>query len=319
MKDIIHWYNINRKRIWKIIGIVVVVILGIKVIERIWVGSLEEERLYMMQENKEEKELSAITVEDNKSVISGQTLTPSQNNALETLNNFIDYCNNANVNEAYNLLSEDCKKEMYPTTEKFEINYYNKIFGKNKKNVSVENWIYNIYKVNFIDDPLSTGKYNTENKIQDYITIVEEENDNLKINLNNYIGKKIIDKEKEYKNIKIKVVEKKQYMDFETYTFEITNNTEYNILLNDNNNLDTMYLEDKNNIKYLAYVHELSEAELTLLPGETKKVNIKYNNRFSSTRKIENIVFSKIIMNNLAYTNQTLGYYNDFELIKVEI
>ena len=108
-------------------------------------------------------------------------------------------------------------------------------------------------------------------------------------------------------------------MDFETYTFEITNNTEYNILLNDNNNLDTMYLEDKNNIKYLAYVHELSEAELTLLPGEIKKVNIKYNNRFSSTRKIENIVFSKIIMNNLAYTNQTLGYYNDFELITVEI
>ena len=58
MKDIIHWYNINRKRIWKIIGIVVVVILGIKVIERIWVGSLEEERLYMMQENKEEKAIS---------------------------------------------------------------------------------------------------------------------------------------------------------------------------------------------------------------------------------------------------------------------
>ena len=133
MKDIIHWYNINRKRIWKIIGIVVIVILGIKVIEKIWVGSLEEERLYMMQENKEEKELSAITVEDNKSVISGKTLTQSQNNALETLNNFIDYCNNANVNEAYNLLSEDCKKEMYPTTEKFEINYYNKIWKKQKK------------------------------------------------------------------------------------------------------------------------------------------------------------------------------------------
>ena len=61
---------------------------------------------------------------------------------------------------------------MYSTKEKFETNYYNKIFGKNKKNVSVENWINNIYKVTFLEDALSTGVYTTQNNVQDYITIL---------------------------------------------------------------------------------------------------------------------------------------------------
>ena len=109
-------------------------------------------------------------------------------------------------------------------------------------------------------------------------------------------------------------------MDYETYTFEITNNSDNTILLNSSNNTDTMYLEDKNEIQYFAYTHELSEAELKLASKETKKIKIKYYNKYSSTRKIENIVFSKIILNYYAYVNyQNVGYYRDYGVIQIDI
>ena len=321
MHKIILWYNINRKLIWVIIGITVIAIILVKAIEYIWTQNKKQEQDEMIgYGNNTEVELNSITLDEDKSTISGESMSKAQTNVLTRIDEFINYCNNSQVDEAYNLLSEDCKNEMYPTVDEFKQNYYNKIFEGKKKNISVENWIGYIYKVKYMEDALSTGIYNTENTIQDYITIVWDENDEIKLNINNYIGKQDINKEKNNENIDIKVLEKHQYMDYETYTFEITNNSDNTILLNSSNNTDTMYLEDKNEIQYFAYTHELSEAELKLASKETKKIKIKYYNKYSSTRKIENIVFSKIILNYYAYVNyQNVGYYRDYGVIQIDI
>lgn len=321
MHKIILWYNRNRKLIWGIIGITVIAIILVKAIEYIWTQNKKQEQDEMIgYGNNTEVELNSITLDEDKSTISGESMSKAQTNVLTRIDEFINYCNNSQVDEAYNLLSEDCKNEMYPTVDEFKQNYYNKIFEGKKKNISVENWIGYIYKVKYMEDALSTGIYNTENTIQDYITIVWDENDEIKLNINNYIGKQDINKEKNNENIDIKVLEKHQYMDYETYTFEITNNSDNTILLNSSNNTDTMYLEDKNEIQYFAYTHELSEAELKLASKETKKIKIKYYNKYSSTRKIENIVFSKIILNYYAYVNyQNVGYYRDYGVIQIDI
>ena len=320
---IILWYNRNKRVMWRIVIIALVAIFLARGIGYLWTQNLEDEQLGILaSQNNTNTELNSVTLNDDKSTVSGKDLTKSQTNAVTKIDEFVQYCNNNQFKEAYNLLSEDCKKEMYPTVEAFQQNYYNSIFKGTKKNVSVENWVNYIYKVKFVEDALATGIYNTDNTIQDYITVVTDDNDEMKLNINSYIGKKEINKENNDKNINIKVLEKHQYMDYETYLFEITNNSDITILLNDNNNnsTDTMYLLDDNKLKYPAYTHELSEAELKLASKETRKVKIKYYNKYSSSRKIKSVVFSEIILNYYAYINyDNVGYYKNYGVIQIDI
>ena len=152
------------------------------------------------------------------------------------------------------------------------------------------------------------------------VTISKNTNDEMKLNINSYIGKQEINKQSSEKNVNIKVLEKYQYMDYEIYSFEVTNNSDIMILLNNNNNADAMYLRDENKIQYPAYTHEISEAELKIASGETKRIRIKYYNKYSSSRKIKSIVFSKIILNYYAYINyQNVGYYKNYGIIEIDI
>lgn len=321
MRGIILWYNANRKSIWKIIGVIVVVIIVVQLFRYLWRQDRELQKENMVPVNDvSETNLNSIALDGDKSPVSGERIPSSQTKLLEVLDKFVDYCNDGKINEAYELLSEDCKQEMYPTIQNFKASYYNKIFSGKRKNISVENWVGSIYKVKYMEDALSTGIYNTDNVIQDYITIVKKENETAKININNYIGKQKMDIEKEDLDIKIKVIEKDKYMDYETYVYEITNQSGNVILINDANNTDAMYLEDTNGIKYSAYTHEISDAELKIAIGETKKVKIKYYNKYSSSKNIKTIVFSKIILNYNAYINyQNPGYYRNYGTIQISL
>lgn len=322
MREIILWYSRNRKTIWKIILISLGVVVGVQLLQWIVVQNQSRNRGNKVVTDKQSN-LNTITLKEDKSTITGQSLSTSQTNLLKVIDKFVENCNNNQINEAYDLLSKECKNEMYPTVAEFKEKYYNKIFNGKSKNISAENWVGNIYKIKFKEDALSTGVYNSENTIQDYITVVEDEESNAKLNINGYIGKQKINKQNKENNLGIKVLEKQQYMDFETYVFEIRNNTDSTILLNNINNLDTLYLEDTNGIKYYAYMHELSEAELKVLSGETKKITVKYYNKYSSSKEIKNIVFSKIVLDYDTYENKetmgTIGSYRNYGTLKINL
>lgn len=323
MDKVIRWYNTNRKAIWKVIGIAIVIIIAIQVWIHLWRENKYKEQADQVTQNSSTTvggNLNTIALSEDKSVVTGEAISSGQTGLLELIDTFITHCNNGKVNEAYELISNDCKKEMYPTVAYFKANYYDKVFKGKSKSVTTENWIKNIYKVKFADDALASGVYNESSIIQDYITVIQDEDGSQKLNINSYIGKQNINIEKEMININTKIIEKRQYMDFEKYVFEITNKTSNTILLNDADYLDQMYLQDKNGLKYNAYTNEITEAELTLRPGETRKVAIKYHNKYSSTREIRSIVFSRIILNYTAYASyQNPGLYGDYGTIQIDI
>jgi len=324
MKRIIIWYNANRKSIWKVIGIIVVAFATIQFVQYIWIQKQIEQKKTNIPNidtiDSIQAQLNSITLEEERATVSGEKITSGKVNALEVIDTFANYCNNQKVNEAYSLLSEECKNEMYPKIENFRDGYYNIIFLGKKKNISVENWTKNIYKVKYMDDALSSGIYEQENTIQDYITIITDEAGELKLNINNYIGKEKIEKETEVYDIKVKLLEKDTYMDYTTCTFEITNNSENTILLNDSNQPDGMYLEDANGVKYTAYTHELAEAELRLSPKKVKRIKIKYYSKYVSNKTIKNIVFNRVIIENkLDTSNQNLGTYRDYRAIQITL
>jgi len=321
MNTIIRWYSQYRKKIWRIIGVFAIVIIVVQMMQWISVQGLKRKTGSTIDIGKnEEIDINESTLVNDKSSVTGEKITKSQKNIVETIDEFIEYCNNKQISEAYNLLSEDCKNEMYPTVNVFEELYFNKIFFGKTKNISAENWVGNIYKIKFIENALATGGNNTGEAMQDYITGEQDEEGNIRLNINGYIGKEEINQQTENYGIKIKVSEKHKYMNFETYVFQITNKTDNTILLNSRDSLEAMYLEDKNNTKYTAYIHELSEAELKLIPGETKNVSIKYYNKHGSSKKIENIIFSKIILNYNFYSSmENNEYYNDYGKIQIKL
>ena len=86
------------------------------------------------------------------------------------IDEFLQYCRNKQIEKAYDLISDKCKKEKYNTVSSFEKNYYNKIFNQNK-NIEIEKQENNTYKITFYNDMLETGKIDKENNIVDYYKI----------------------------------------------------------------------------------------------------------------------------------------------------
>ena len=95
---------------------------------------------------------------------------------------FLDYCKNNKIEEAYNLISDECKEEKYKTLADFKANYYNKIFNK-KRSVEVKKQKNNSYEVIFYEDMLETGKADENTSITDYYTI-QDSIIEIKLNIN---------------------------------------------------------------------------------------------------------------------------------------
>lgn len=207
---------------------------------------------------------------------------------------FTEYCNSGDIKSAYDLLSSDCKNLMFDDLEKFKDNYYKKVFSNNKK-CTVQYWADNIFEVKFAEDMLATGKTSKNNGFTDYIAIDYEDGKN-KININGFLGKENINAEKMIGNIKIKVLYKYIFMDYETYSVQIINNRDQTICLDNLNKSGTMYLLDQKDVKHYAMSNEIVKDELIVKSKQESVANIKFNNPYIKDRKINEIVFSNIII-----------------------
>lgn len=288
MQRIIGFYNRNRKGIWLTAIIIAFLLIILYLINNFAVkdSNIKEINQEDMATGNED-----IVISSNESAITGENISSLKlKEEKEYIVKFIEKCNDGNVEEAYNMLTEECKEEMFSTVEDFKTYYYANIFGGERVSFEIQNWVDNIYKVDIIPDMLSTGKTNNINK-QDYITL-KKVNNEYRLNINNYIGRTEIKREKEEDNVKITVNYKDVYMEYETYNITIENRSERDIRLDSLNNVDSIYLEDKNEIKYPAYNHEITKDMMEINSGNSKTIEIKFYNRFSSERDINKLIFS---------------------------
>lgn len=320
MQGLIRFYNQNRKDIWKVILIIAIIIGGLQLLNYMAKQKNKKQQNIVSNTNAASIQYNNVNLETEKSALSGDKLSNTQKDTVKVIDDFFSYCNEQKLQEAYDLLTEECKEEMYSSVQAFEEMYYKKVLNGEEKNISVENWTDDIYKVKINEDFLTTGKYSTENTIQDYMTIKKDDDDKYKININGYIGRTTPNKEKEYENINVKVMQKNMYMNYTIYTFEVTNNSEKTILLDSLKNIDDLYIKDNNGIKYSAYTHELSQGQLVINSGETKQIKIKYYSKYSSTKKIKSIVFSRMILDYDKYLNfENKNYYNNFYTFEIGV
>lgn len=299
MYKFIRFFYQNKTQIFKAIAIIIFIIIIIQVVN------------YFVKENNETKlsnieQQEAITTNNNetqglvseKSAVTGNEISKEQlKSATSIINEFTSFCNQQDLESAYNLLTEECKQQMYKTVESFKQNYYYDVFGGKKKMCNIENWFGDTYKVNINEDMLSTGKDTNGYSKQDYIT-VKEVDDGYKLNINSYIGYSKINKKTTTDEISMEVIGKNTFKDYEKYTIKVTNNTEDLMQLDDINSTETLYLEDTKGGKYFYYNHELTAPMLTIESGQTKELSIKFYSSYISTKNISSIVFSNIITKN---------------------
>ena len=293
MYKLMRFYNQNKGKIWTIILIIVFILGIIQLLNYFAKTNVTSKKVESISTNN--TEINQEVVSD-KSTISGQNVSSTKlKQDTDVINEFVKYCNDGNINSAYNLLTEECKEEMFPSVEDFNSIYYSKLFDSYKTH-TIENWIGNTYKINFTGDILSTGNLSSNESKQDYITVVKEDGES-KLNINNYIGRNNLNKTTEYKEVKATVTRIDTYMDYEVYNLSIQNNSENDILLDTSNDTKSVYLLDGKEMKYYFYSNEIVENRLIVKSKFTNDIQIKFSNSYNSSRKIDNLVFSKLVLN----------------------
>lgn len=143
--------------LFQIIGIIAIVLFAIHGVNNLYKENTKTQEL---EESKLSEEVQ----------IKKELLEKENENRL-FISEFIDYCNENKIEEAYNMLSEECIKDKYQTIEKFEDEYVNKIFTYKKDyEIEIED---NLYKVTIMEGILQSGKIDNRNSITSSFTIEE--------------------------------------------------------------------------------------------------------------------------------------------------
>lgn len=321
MYKLIRYFNQNRKKILLIVLIIVLIVIFIQLANYITKKNNNSkvnnvEITYSNSLDKDEKKV----ITSDKSLISGESVTTSKlKEDSDLISEFLDNCNNGNIEVAYELLSEDCKNVMFPTVDEFNNIYYGMVFNNRNRIYTIQNWNEDTYKVVFNEDSIDIVN-NKMNSQTDYITIVEDNDGKYKLNINNFIGKKKLEKETEYEDILIKAQYLYEYIDYCEISFDIKNNTYRTILLDDLSNPYTMYLEDNNGIKYFANTNEIAPERLKLGIYQSTQINIKFYSKYSSSKKLSKVVFSSVVNNFETYNSlKDKSIYNQYYSIDVKI
>ncbi len=292
MNKFLRWYYKNKWKFWLNVLIALGVYLIILLLNRISIKSTEGSNT---NNSINTSYINSGTIKNDKTIIGTQTETKKIEEANTVIEDFVEYCNSGEIESAYSLLTQNCKEEMFPTLNDFEKAYYNRIF-KTEKTYKMQNWSGNTYKVEYRNSLMATGGTETNEFIRDYIT-TEKEKDEVKLNINNYIGRTNIEKTKKTNEVEIKVISKDTYMDYEIYNLEVTNSSKNDVLLDSLEYSTSIFIKDENDKKHYAFANELTKEMLTVKINQKKTISIKFTNSYITNRKYSSMNFSKFITN----------------------
>ena len=235
--------------------------------------------------------------------IENKSITVTSKNEL--INKFINLCNKNQTEEAYELLSDECKEFVFNNNiQEFSEKYAKTILSgtSNFRTIEIDNNAhYSVYKVNFSEDPIQTGYIENEDNKVDYITVVKN-NNGYKLNVLGFIKKEDINIYKKQPYFNVNVLYKLVYANYEIYAINIKNTIKSDIILDDMSSGTNTYLVDsegnKSNIANDEYTFDYAKIQY----GKENNINLKFNKKYVSTNgEIKYMFFSNIIVINRSY------------------
>ncbi len=198
------------------------------------------------------------------------------NDINTTIDNYFNYCNNKDYENAFNMLTTDCQERLYNNDVNQFKNYVDIIFNKYKiynvqnfSNVN-ETYIYNIRILDDISATGATGQYDTyEEKI-----VIHYDNGEFKVSNQGYIGKMELNKETESDEMKVKVIKKEMSYSREEYTLEIRNKTDSYMMISDDIGVNQIML---NLGAQARQALNITNFHIILFPGEIRTITLLFN------------------------------------------
>ena len=227
---------------------------------------------------------------------SGSEVPEKYQEKIETLvDKFMEYCNSKDYENAFNLLRQDCRDEMFGTIENFK-EYVDKRFP-NKKLYSIQSYSnfddMNIYQVKIFDDYLANGVTNTTYKYgEEKFALVPNDDGELELSVGDFIKKVDIKNIAEDKYLKIDIKNKIVKYEFEEYTVKITNRSEYTVVLLNNYSsvAEEIVLELENDNREI----EDFSSEVILLAGQSREYTFKFAKYYDESNEAKSLVFDAI-------------------------
>lgn len=317
MNLIIRFINQNRRGIIIAIAVIAFVFIVIPTLNKIE-GERQKEQYEKEQANKVVLTEEEQNLPTQSEIGAGKVSIQKTKQNISIIEEFVEKCNNKDIEGAYNMLTDDCKQTLYKTKEAFERDYYKTIFST-RRLTDMENFIsvdnrYTYY-VKFYDDILSTGKIQKANYYNDYITI-DENSKNGKLNLNSLIYKQEINKTETVDGVKITILTQEVYKDNEKYQIKIENTTDKTILIDTRAKSNTLCLVADNGVKYNSNIAEIVVEERRVPANNSKTYKISFNKMYSTQATSKAIVFSDIVPDYEKYKKDTK---NSDERLQVSI
>ena len=324
MNNLTRYFNQNRKMIWIVIFVVIFVIIVIQLLNSFYKNSNKEEVGNSTSSNVTQKDYT----NESQAMVQGSIGSKEKQDEFGALiDEFLTYCVNGQVSQAYSLLSNDCKKTLYPTEKSFELNYYKSKFDT-KKTYDFQLWsaidkTY-VYQVRIYGDMLSSGMINNEYYIQDYFSVIQDDNV-YRINVSGYVKSTTYgyngDETERYvgeNNIGLMLKSIDSYMDYEIYHFMVNNYSDKNIFLNPLESYETLYLVDDKDNHINAMLTEITEDDFLVNANESKNIDIKFNRAYTTTTNVTKVCFERIIRDYDSFLTAK-ETYNDVFGISIEL
>ncbi len=290
-----QWIRYITKNWKRVIIIILAIIIGLSIIQYLNEEAKKQNEAMLNQAKADES-----AIYKTESVLGQGTITTEQavqNNGV--IENFVSYCNEGKTKEAYDLLSEECKQEVFPTIDDFITLYYQVIFT-NPKTYTLENWISGentTYKVRFVNDALAMGGKKGEQTFEDYITIVYK-NEVPYLNINKFVQKNEINREKELNGIKIIVQTENVYINNRTYDVTFQNTNKSNMILYSITRNNNWYLQDEAGKTYLANMAEITNDNFILETNTSIQVTINFMKIYEKNDTVRWMKFDNIQVSN---------------------
>ncbi len=273
---IIKRFQIKRllKKILVIVAACVVIYIIINILNH-FMPATNKEKLTDEQERKMEYNTPAY----GNLEISEQKVTKFS----ELIDNYFNYCNKKEYEKAYNLIDYETKQKFFPTIEEFKVDIDQK-FDKLKlyeyKNiVNYDN--YYAYRFIVYNDVMTYGS-NGDNERKEYILIIKDYGNELKLNTNSYIKTEKVNYSTNVNNINVQILEKEIFYEYTNLKIKITNSTEDLFVLK-NSGVKYYIKSGSSTINHGPKNVSLNEIFKYVQPNSEKEVDFRFDKSFAAS------------------------------------
>ena len=237
------------------------------------------------------------------------------------IENYVKYCNNRDYVSAYNLISEDCKENFFGNSYNNFVNYVSEKFDGTKsyaiQSYSTANDKY-IYSVKLYDNFLATGLTNQSYRyVEEKMAISYDEDGNIVFSVGNYMESQELQYQASNDYLVARVTKSVEKYSFIVYNLELTNRSNYTVVVQDGNTDDTeIYINIGDETR--GCVEE--ETDIVLDPGETKNVAISFSKFYDSDSDVDGLVLNAVrVMENYTGDEETAQQEIDNAIYKASM